>query len=438
MIKVLLVDDNASNRLILRLMLDDFEMQNDIKFDIYEAEDGQVAIDMCRENDFDIAFMDIMMPNIDGLEATKAIRESDNKVMIIAVSAVDDSERIKLVLNYGAEDYIHKPVNADLFVNRITNYFNIIKSRSHKVENKNYRNVYSSNVYNRYTKFMIGSDDSLVEFWECFLYNPSEKFDNVSNVVRTVFSISEAQFKLANLAEIYIEESDKFQYFTLVNIDILPAKFIELMITKSQSKLDYKIQDSKLSFKLEKINTMVEPEPKSKPVIKEIQTTPSVESKVKYEKAEEVLSVFNYIEEDDKIDLEDYASKLSSLMLLVGSGDISEEEVEEMHSYLERLGQILSTYSEIYPISVSLSSLATAIQNNINIFIEKSELIGPLCKAFSNDMSSWIKMSFYTGAPSVDFMNDTIAVNTQTISSMLTMDDTTNDNEEDLDDIFDF
>ena len=68
---------------------------------------------------------------------------------------------------------------------------------------------------------------------------------------------------------------------------------------------------------------------------------------------------------------------------------------------------------------------------------KKSSLIGPLCKAFSSDMNSWIQMSFYTGAPSIDFMNDTIAVNTQTINSMLSMNDEVT-GEEELDDIFDF
>jgi len=125
-------------------------------------------------------------------------------------------------------------------------------------------------------------------------------------------------------------------------------------------------------------------------------------------------------------------------MLVVGSGDISEDEVEEMYTYLERLGYILSTYSEIYPISMSLSTLCAAMKTHKEVFMEKSDLIGPLCKAFSNDMSSWIQMSFYTGAPSIDFMNDTIAVNTQTICSMLSMDEEISDQEEDLDDIFDF
>lgn len=438
---VLIVDDNANNRLILRLMLDEYQESNDIDLDIEEAEDGQIAIDMCKENIFDIVFMDIMMPNVDGIEATKVIRDSNDKVMIIAVSAVDDTERMKIILNNGAEDYITKPVNSDLFMNRINNYFNIIKSRSHVIENKNFHNLYSSKVYNRYTKFMINSDDSLAEFWECFLLNNGEKFDNLSNVVRTVFSIAEARQKLSDRTEIYIEESDDYQYFTIMDIGVLPEKVIELVIKKAGVKLEYKIDDNKLTFKLEKIITISAVE--ESVLVQENINTSIPEKEVsqasinEYKKPQEVLTVYDYIDEDDMVDLEEYASKLNSLMLVVGSGYISEEEVEEMYTYLDRLGQILSTYSEIYPISVALSSLSSAMQNNTSVFMEKSEFIGPLCKAFSNDMSTWIQMSFHDGAPSVDFMNDTIAVNTQTISSMLTMDDSAS-GEEDLDDIFDF
>jgi hypothetical protein len=69
--------------------------------------------------------------------------------------------------------------------------------------------------------------------------------------------------------------------------------------------------------------------------------------------------------------------------------------------------------------------------------MKNSQAIAPMCKEFSNDMSSWIEKSFHTGAPSAEFMNDTIVVNSQTISSMLKMDEAP-DSAEDFDDIFDF
>ena len=155
-------------------------------------------------------------------------------------------------------------------------------------------------------------------------------------------------------------------------------------------------------------------------------------------KVSQELQVFDYIEEEDLHDLEEYSKKLNSLMLIVGSGDVTEEEILEIYSYLERLGSILVTYGDVYDISQALTNLSSDMSTHMEEFKQNSEALGPMCKAFSNDMLKWIEMSFHTGAPSIDFMNDTIVVNCQTIGSMLKMDEVPAGGAEDFDDIFDF
>jgi len=88
---VLIVDDNPDNRMTIQLLLEEFDDINAL-----EAQDGQEAIDMCKNEQFDIVFMDIMMPNVDGIIATKIIKSFDKKVMILALSALDDEESQKL------------------------------------------------------------------------------------------------------------------------------------------------------------------------------------------------------------------------------------------------------------------------------------------------------------------------------------------------------
>lgn len=68
MVRVLIVDDNDNNRLTLNLLLEELE-----SVEISEAENGQMAVEMCAKNAFDLVFMDIMMPVMDGFEATKYI-----------------------------------------------------------------------------------------------------------------------------------------------------------------------------------------------------------------------------------------------------------------------------------------------------------------------------------------------------------------------------
>nr|WP_321268357.1 response regulator [uncultured Sulfurimonas sp.] len=433
--KILIVDDNFNNRTILRLLLQDYKEDNNVDFEVYEASDGLEALKMCKEDSFNIVFMDIMMPNKDGVEATKAIKEINLGIMIIAVSAVDDNVRKKEILDIGAEDYIAKPINADIFKSRIANYITIAEARGHQKINSRTINVFSNEIYSRHTNFIIKSEDSLSEFWEFFLLNAKKKNESLSDVVRTIFSIAEAQVKLRVKSSIYIEESDEYQYFTLTKIDKLPKGIVKLIVKKNRPECEYKITNSKISFELAKVYTQSE---KEVTVVEKVDESIEdvIASPIEY--SSQKLLVFDYIDGDDLYELEDYSAKLNSLMLIVGSGNITEEEVMQICGYLEKLASILATYSEIYPISKALATLSHDMLQYIQEFVKNAVDLGVMCQAFSNDMSTWIEMSFQSGAPSIDFMNDTIVVNCQTISGMLGVNNANSELSEDLDDIFDF
>ena len=439
--KILIVDDNKNNRMILQLLLEDYVEDNNIEeFSIAEAEDGAIALSMCKEKSYDLVFMDIMMPNMDGIEATKAIRAIDAKVMIIAVSAVDDGDRKKSILNAGAEDYISKPVNADIFVNRVSNYIILIEARNHKKENKRNINLFTSEIFNRHVNFMIDSEDSLSEFWEYYLLNETVKYEGLSDVVRTIFAIADAQVRLSIWCSIYVEDAEDKTFFTLTNIDELPKQVVSLIINKNALKQTYKISEDRISISIEHILDVIhkkEPQEVMRSNIEEnvSQNEETISSPIEY-KSSTKLEVFDYLDEDDLYDLEEYAGRLNSLLLVVGSGDVTQDELVEIYEFLEKLGSILSTYGEVYSISQALTSLSNDMASHLDEFIQNSEAMGPLCKAFSNDLSNWVEQSFHTGAPSVDFMNDTIVVNCQTIAGMLKMNETPSD--EDFDDIFDF
>jgi len=438
---ILIVDDNKNNRMILDLLLEDYMDEHDgIHFDIEEASDGVEAVEFCRKKEFDLVLMDIMMPNMDGIEATKIIRNEHKKIMIIAVSAVDDSQRQKHIISNGAEDYISKPVNADIFNTRIANYITLIEARnSHKKSNDKGVNLFSKEIFSRYTKFMFSSEDALSEFWEYYLLDSEEKNENLSDLVRTIFAIADTQVRLGIQSSVYVEESEEFRYFTLTNIDELPPKIIDLLLKKNNLQAEHKIDVDKISFKIinEDTEVLIDPISTQNVSLKDTISEETIASTITYESAKE-LYVYDYMDEDDLSDLEEFTSKLSSLMLVVGSGDISVNEATEIYTYLDKVGGILATYSEIYPISQAISNLASDMENHLNEFIENSEALGAMCAAFSKDLTNWVEQSFHTGAPSVDFMNDTIVVNCQTISSMLKINETSDEAVDDFDDIFDF
>lgn len=108
--KVLIVDDDMRNTYSLTNVLDEEGMT------CYTAENGRSAIEsLKRHPDTDIVLMDVMMPEMDGYEATQAIREMDtfNKLPIIALTAKAMKGDREKCLEAGMSDYIAKPVNIE-------------------------------------------------------------------------------------------------------------------------------------------------------------------------------------------------------------------------------------------------------------------------------------------------------------------------------------
>lgn len=108
--KALIVDDDMRNTYSLTNMLEEEGMK------CFTAENGRVAIEVLnKQNDIDIVLMDIMMPEMDGIEATEAIRQMGafNKLPIIALTAKAMKGDREKCLEAGMSDYIAKPVNMD-------------------------------------------------------------------------------------------------------------------------------------------------------------------------------------------------------------------------------------------------------------------------------------------------------------------------------------
>ena len=445
--KILIVDDNSNNRTLLELLLRNYEEENDsVVFEIDQVDDGAKAVKSVQEGKYDIIFMDIMMPVMNGIEATKKIRSIDPKVMIIAVSASDDASQQREILSSGAEDYLEKPIDHEIFLTRMGNYIKLVQLRTHKMVNTGVQNLFTQEVYSRHTAFILSTEDAMAEFWEFFLLNAREKNEDLSNIVRFLYSVAEKQLLLSDENILYIEENEQKQYFTLTNIDVLPPKVIEILRIKNGIKDRYKIDDNKISFEYTKPQKTHQEDAQEEVVVQP--TNQMVQDKeVVQEEAVEVeipktseLQVFDYLDPDDYMDIDEYIGRLSSLLLIAGSGDMTDEEIAELSAYLDKIAAILASYSEVYPISVALQELSIDIAEHIDGFRENAEALGDMCKAFSNDLVNWKVQSFETGAPSADFMNDSIIANAQMISSMLKMDDNaaSADGGDDLDDIFDF
>jgi two-component system CheB/CheR fusion protein len=113
-IKVLVAEDIPLNQLLIRIILEEFGFQCDI------AENGKVAIKKLKENSYDIVLMDILMPEMNGFEATDYIRNTMNsKIPIIALTADVTTVDVQKSKNVGMNDYISKPIDEKLLYDKI-------------------------------------------------------------------------------------------------------------------------------------------------------------------------------------------------------------------------------------------------------------------------------------------------------------------------------
>jgi two-component system invasion response regulator UvrY len=119
MINVLLVDDHDLVRTGIHRLLDDVS-----GVQVYaEAKDGETAIEAVRKKRPDVILMDVSMPGIGGLEATRKIKQIDNTLPIIILTVHTDDPFPTSLLKAGASGYLHKSCNIDEIVTAIKEVF---------------------------------------------------------------------------------------------------------------------------------------------------------------------------------------------------------------------------------------------------------------------------------------------------------------------------
>lgn len=122
MTKILVVDDIVTNRALLRQAL---VALND--YDVVEAVSGKEAISQFEKEKPDLILMDIMMPDIDGCQATTAIKEKmgDDYTPIIFVTALSSEDSLATALASGGDDFISKPFNIEVLASKINAHLRI-------------------------------------------------------------------------------------------------------------------------------------------------------------------------------------------------------------------------------------------------------------------------------------------------------------------------
>lgn len=117
---ILIADDSKmARKIVIRTLSDVISTENTI----FEATNGQEALDMYKEINPSILFLDLTMPVMDGFEALEKIKEFDKDAKVVVVSADIQKSSMDKVRKLGAIDFIKKPINSDkvkLLLNKIS------------------------------------------------------------------------------------------------------------------------------------------------------------------------------------------------------------------------------------------------------------------------------------------------------------------------------
>ncbi|APW65010.1 hypothetical protein LPB137_03745 [Poseidonibacter parvus] len=190
--KVLLVEDNEINQMICQEMLKRMGLK------VIVANDGIEAIKMCKENNPDIVLMDLHMPRMNGFNSSKAIREFNKDVPIIALtSAVMDEDKIA-ARKAGMQEHLSKPIDFDELLNTISSYLpNLItkeKKQSNEIHNLD-KYVDRNELLNR-----VGSEELANQLLEKFALTYKDYGKELTNDFKNQDKLSKEIHKLKGVS----------------------------------------------------------------------------------------------------------------------------------------------------------------------------------------------------------------------------------------------
>ena len=113
-VKILIVDDADINRYVLKRYIEIYKKNHNVLIDIHEAANGLECLEKVKNTDYNIIFMDLIMPFMGGIEATKKIFErKSNQILIIGLTGQIEQDTQEKIKESGMQYCIHKPVEMD-------------------------------------------------------------------------------------------------------------------------------------------------------------------------------------------------------------------------------------------------------------------------------------------------------------------------------------
>lgn len=203
--KIVLIEDESSVVSFIKKGLQELD------YEISVALDGATGIKMVGGNDFDMIILDIMLPDINGLEVCKEIRKNNKTIPILFLTALDSSENIVLGLESGGDDYLVKPFK---FIELVARIKSLLRRSGHsngaeadEIENDANIFQFEDLKVNDYTKKVIrgGTEITLTSTeYKLLLYflNNPEKVISRAEILDAVWGVN---YELGtNVVDVYV------------------------------------------------------------------------------------------------------------------------------------------------------------------------------------------------------------------------------------------
>lgn len=391
MIKILIVDDNVNNRLTLKLLLEECP-----ECSIDEASNGKEAVQMCIEKSYDLVFMDIMMPVMDGIEATKQIRSFDQEVLIVAVSAMGDDYNKERILSAGAKDYMTKPINADLFLKRLNNYRTLIRSRksSCKFIWPN-TNLFEFEIYSRASLFYLRNESDVSDVWEYLISLDAFSGEIASDAIQAYFNVASLLLEQNSKSQLLLEENETYYILTLLASDA----WNEQKITKDIAKHftgEYKVNENSFSLLIPKQENI-----KSFDSAK-IGLDNDTLSILRHSHTQKI-SASTYIDElsletTDKLEKLESIEESMDIAIYAMQQDNGHSAWGELSGYLDVYSEVIESLIEFNHLSFAIKTLAKfikGIESNAIDMRNRSKLL-LILKSILDDLTHWRSSIFVT------------------------------------------
>lgn len=213
---ILLVEDNETNQEIIVDILKEFDINIDIVSNGVEA----IIAHESKTNKFELILMDIQMPILDGYEATKAIRQKDKDIPIIALTANAMREDIEKTKQVGMNEHLNKPIEIEKLYNVLIKYISkkVDVSLDNKIENNNKSSIPNfENLDTEYgLKLVMDMEDTYIKIVKGLLNYKNLNYETLDGeeFKRTMHSIkglsaSAGALEISKMAEEIEKSSNK-------------------------------------------------------------------------------------------------------------------------------------------------------------------------------------------------------------------------------------